>query len=59
MSRQSTNMLIIDTSSKKKSRKRVDPPSHNTKKKLIDFFIKTAELERKLEIVKEMLSEEP
>ena len=57
MSRQSTTSLTIDTSSKKKSRKRVDPPSHNTKKKLIDFFIKTAELSRKLEIIKEMLAE--
>ena len=28
-----------------------------TKQKLIDFLVKTAEVERKLEIVKEMLAE--
>lgn len=47
------------SSSKKKSRREPaqDPStSHNTRKKLLDFISRTAELERKLEIIKEMLA---
>ena len=52
----------VASSSKKKSRRfgeQNSSTSHNTKKKLIEFITKTAELERKLEILKEMLAEEP
>lgn len=45
-------------SSAKKQRIEKELPSHTTKKKLIEFIMRTAELERKLEIIKEMLAED-
>ena len=45
-----------NNSNKKSSQKKKQ--SSNTKQKLVDFLMRTAEVERKLEIVKEMLAEE-